>query len=147
MFERFDDSARRVIVLAQDEARKLNHPFIGTEHFLLGLLRQDGVAARALTGLGIDYDAVRARVEQTMGRGTEPTPGHIPFTPTSKRALELSLDESVRLGHGHIGPEHLLLGLVRDQNEAAGMLADLGADARRVRAALGPDDPAQESTR
>jgi ATP-dependent Clp protease ATP-binding subunit ClpC len=136
MFERFDNSARRVIVLAQDEARKLNHPYIGTEHLLLGLLRQDGVAARALTGLGIDYDAVLARVEQAMGRGATPTPSHIPFTPATKRAMERSFEASLALKHSHIGPEHLLLGLVRDENEATAMLADLGADAQRIRDSL-----------
>jgi ATP-dependent Clp protease ATP-binding subunit ClpC len=136
MFERFDDSAKRVVVLAQEEARGLNHPFIGAEHFLLGLLRQEGAAASALSGLGIGYDAVLARVEQSIGRGATPTPSHIPFTPAAKRALERSFEASVALKHSHIGPEHLLLGLVRDENEAAGLLADMGADARRIRDAL-----------
>jgi ATP-dependent Clp protease ATP-binding subunit ClpC len=147
MFERFDDSAKRVIVLAQEEARKLDHPFIGTEHLLLALLRQDSAAARALTGLGIGYDAVLARVEQALGRGATPTPSHIPFTPATKRAVERGFEASVALKHRHIGPEHLLLGLVRDENEATGMLADLGADAQRIRDSLRPDDPGQNSSR
>ena len=135
MFERFTDQARRVIILAQDEARKLSHQFIGTEHFLLGLLHEhsEGVAARALADLGIGYDAVLALVEQALGRGTEPTSGHVPFTADAKRAMEGSLRESIGRRHSYIGPEHLLLGLVRDENDATRMLADLGADAQRVR--------------
>ena len=134
MLERFNDGARRVIVLAQEEARKLNHHFIGAQHVLLGLLREgQGVAARALTDLNIGYDAVLARVEAALGRGTEPTPSHLPFTEGAKHTVEHSLAESLELGHNYIGTEHLLLALVRDENDAARMLTDLGADPPRVR--------------
>ena len=133
MFQRFDIAARRVVVIAQDEARKLSHKSIDTDHLLLGLLREgEGVAARALTGLGIGYDNVLARVEETLGRGAEPTPGHVPFTEAAKGALEHSLKESIGLRHKYIGTEHILLGLLHD-SKAARMLADLGADAQRVR--------------
>jgi ATP-dependent Clp protease ATP-binding subunit ClpC len=134
MFERFTDEARRVIVLAQEEARKLNHAFIDTHHFLLGLLREGhGVAARALTDLDIGYDAVLARVEDALGRGTEPTPSHLPFTEAAKQATEHSLAESLGLGHNYIDTEHLLLALVRDENDATRMLSAMGADQQRVR--------------
>jgi len=134
MLERFNDGARRVIVLAQEEARKLNHHFIGAQHVLLGLLREGhGVAARALTDLNIGYDAVLARVEAALGRGTEPTPSHLPFTEGAKHAVEHCLADSLELGHNYIGTEHLLLALVRDENDAARMLTDLGADPPRVR--------------
>jgi ATP-dependent Clp protease ATP-binding subunit ClpC len=134
MFGLFDDAARRVVVIAQDEARKLNHHSIHTEHLLLGLLREGhGVAARALTGLGIGYDAVLARVEETVGRGAEPAPDHVPFTEAAKRAVEHCLEEALGLRHNHIGTEHILLGLVRDENDAARMLAGMGAGAQRVR--------------
>jgi ATP-dependent Clp protease ATP-binding subunit ClpC len=141
MFERFDDAARRVIVLTQDEARKLNHHFIGTEHLLLALMREGhGAAAAALTGLGLSYDAVLARVDASLGRGATPTPSHLPFTEGTKRAIEHGFEASLGRGDAHIGTEHLLLGLVRDDNEATAMLADLGVDAQRVRDSLGPDD-------
>jgi ATP-dependent Clp protease ATP-binding subunit ClpA len=135
MFERFTDQARRVVVLAQDEARLLNHNHIGTEHILLGLIREgQGVAAEALESLGISLDAVRQQVEEIIGQGQEPPSGHIPFTARAKKVLELSLRESLQLGHNHIGPEHILLGLVR-QGDAVGtqILVRLGADLNRVR--------------
>jgi ATP-dependent Clp protease ATP-binding subunit ClpC len=134
MFGLYDDAARRVVIIAQDEARKLNHHSIDTEHLLLALLREGrGVAARALTGLGIGYDAVLARVEETVGRGAEPTPGHMPFTESAKRAMQYCLEESLGLRHNHIGTEHILLALVRDENAAARILAGMGAAAQRVR--------------
>ncbi len=134
MFKGFDIAARRVVIMAQDEARKLNHHSIDTEHVLLGLLREGhGVAARVLTGLGIGYDAILARVEATVGRGAEPAPGHVPFTEATKRAMQYCLEESLRLKHNHIGTEHILLALVRDENDAARMLADMDVDAQRVR--------------
>src|SRR5215468_8130378 len=104
MFERFTDRARRVIVLAQEEARSLSHNYIGTEHLLLGLIREDeGIAAKALTALDIELDAVRERIEEIIGLGTEQEDGHIPFTPRAKRVLELSLREALQLGHNYIG--------------------------------------------
>ena len=135
MFERFTDRARRVIVLAQEEARKLNHNYIGTEHILLALLYEgEGVAAKALESLGISLDAVRQRVEEIIGRGQEVPSGHIPFTPRAKKVLELSLRESVQLGHDYIGTEHTLLGLIREgDGVAAQVLVKLGADLDRVR--------------
>ena len=134
MFERFNHAARHVIVLAQEEAREFNHHSIDTQHLLLGVLRvRDGVAASALASLGIGYDVVLARVEDTYGRGAEPTPSHIPFTEAAKKAVEHSLEESLELRHNYIGAEHILLALVRDQNDASRMLADLGADAHQVR--------------
>jgi ATP-dependent Clp protease ATP-binding subunit ClpC len=134
MFGLFDDAARRVVVIAQDEALKLNHHSIDTEHLLLGLLREGhGVAARALAGLGIGYDAVLAQVEETVGRGAEPTPGHVPFTAAAKRAVEYCLEESLALRHDHIGTEHILLALVREENDATRILAGMGAGAQRVR--------------
>jgi Clp amino terminal domain, pathogenicity island component len=135
MFERFTDRARRVIVLAQEEARLLDHDYIGTEHILLGLLRErEGVAAKALESLGISLEAVRAEVEQVIGRG-QTTPGpQIPFTPRSKKVLELSLREARSLGHDYIGTEHILLGLIREgEGVAAQVLVKLGADLSRVR--------------
>ena len=115
MFERFTDRARRVLVLAQEEARLLNHSFIGTEHILLGLIHEgEGVAAKALESLGISLEAVREKVEETIGlAGTAPT-GSPPFTPRAKKVLELSLREALQLGHSYIGTEHMLLGLVRE---------------------------------
>jgi ATP-dependent Clp protease ATP-binding subunit ClpC len=135
MFERFTDRARRVVVLAQEEARKLNHNYIGTEHLLLGLIREsEGVAARALESLGISLEAVRHQVHETTGRGQTPKQGHIPFTPRAKKVLELSLRESQQLGHEYIGTEHLLLGLIREgQGVAAQALVTLGADLDRAR--------------
>ncbi|MFF5287993.1 ATP-dependent Clp protease ATP-binding subunit [Paractinoplanes globisporus] len=135
MFERFTDQARRVVVLAQEEARLLNHHYIGTEHLLLGLISEgDGVAAQALTALGVTLEAARLEVEEVIGAGREATGVHVPFTPDAKNVLELSLREALKLGHNHIGPEHILLGLVRDSgNVAAQTLVTLGADPRRVR--------------
>ena len=148
MFERFDDAARRVIVFSQDEARKLSHHFIGTEHLLLALLREGhGVAATALTNLGVGYDAVLARVDASLGRGTTPTPSHLPFTEATKRAMEHSFEESVERGHNHVGTEHLLLGLIRTENEATAMLADMGVDAQRVRDSVGTNDHGPADTR
>jgi hypothetical protein len=124
-----------VVVLAQEEARLLNHDYIGTEHILLGLIQEgDGVAARALQSLGISLDAVRARVEDIIGRGDEQSPSHIPFTPRAKKVLELSLREALQLGHNYIGTEHILLGLIREgEGVAAQVLVELGGDLERVR--------------
>jgi ATP-dependent Clp protease ATP-binding subunit ClpC len=135
MFERFTDRARRVVVLAQDEARRLDHNYIGTEHILLGLVQEgEGVAAQALESLGIGLAAVRHQVEETVGRGKEPPGGHIPFTPRAKKVLELSLREALQLGHDYIGTEHILLGLIREgEGVAAQVLANLGADLNLVR--------------
>jgi hypothetical protein len=135
MFERFTDRARRVVVLAQEEARMLNHNYIGTEHILLGLIRErEGVGARALESLGISLDAVRLQVEGIIGRGQEAPSGHIPFTPRAKKVLELSLREAVQLGHNYIGTEHILLGLIREgDGVAAQVLVRLGAALDRVR--------------
>ena len=135
MFERFTDRARRVVVLAQEEARLLNHDYIGTEHILLGLVHEEqGVAARALTELDISLEAVRTEVEETVGQGTSPSPGHIPFTPRAKKVLELSLREAIQLGHNYIGTEHILLGVIREgEGVAAQVLVKLGAGQERVR--------------
>jgi ATP-dependent Clp protease ATP-binding subunit ClpC len=115
MFERFTDRARRIVVLAGEEARMLDHGWIGTEHILLGLIREgDGYAARSLESLGISLDAVRQQVEEFIGRGQQEPSGHIPFTPRAKKVLELSLRESLQLGHNYIGSEHILLGLLRE---------------------------------
>jgi ATP-dependent Clp protease ATP-binding subunit ClpA len=135
MFERFTDRARRVLVLAQEEARLLNHSFIGTEHILLGLIHEgEGLAAKALESLGISLEAVREKVEETIGpAGSAPT-GSPPFTPRAKKVLELSLREALQLGHNYIGTEHMLLGLVREgEGVAAQVLVSLGADLSRVR--------------
>ncbi len=136
MFERFTDRARRVVVLAQDEARELGHNYIGTEHLLLGLLREgEGMAARALDELGISRTAVREQVVEMVGGGGHAQSGHIPFTPRAKKALELSLREASQLSHDHIGTEHILLGLIREgEGVAAQVLGQLGADLARVRA-------------
>jgi hypothetical protein len=138
MFERFTDRARRVVVLAQEEARHLNHNYIGTEHILLGLIHEgEGVAANALTTLDISLEAVRGEVTQIVGPGTEAPTGHIPFTPRAKKVLELSLREALALGHNYIGTEHILLGLIREgQGVAAQVLVKLGADLPRVRQAV-----------
>jgi Clp amino terminal domain, pathogenicity island component len=135
MFERFTDRARRVVVLAQEEARMLNHNYIGTEHILLGLIHEgQGVAAEALESLGISLDAVRQQVEEIIGQGQEVPSGHIPFTPRAKKVLELSLRESLQLGGSYIGTEHILLGLIREgDGVAAQVLVRLGADLNRVR--------------
>ena len=135
MFERFTERARRVVVLAQEEARMLNHNYIGTEHVLLGLIHEgEGVAARALESLGVSLDAVRQQVEEIIGQGQETPSGHIPFTPRAKKVLELSLREALQLGHEYIGTEHILLGLIREgDGVAAQVLVKLGADLNRVR--------------
>ena len=135
MFERFTDRARRVVVLAQEEARMLDHNYIGTEHILLGLIREgDGVAARVLESLRISLDAVRQKVEEIIGRGEQAPSGHIPFTPRAKKVLELSLREALLLDHNYIGTEHILLGLIREgKGVAPQVLVTLGADLGRVR--------------
>ena len=135
MFERFTDRARRVVVLAQEEARMLNHNYIGTEHILLGLIHEgEGVAAKALESLGISLEAVRSQVEEIIGQGQQAPSGHIPFTPRAKKVLELSLREALQLGHNYIGTEHILLGLIREgEGVAAQVLVKLGADLGRVR--------------
>ena len=135
MFERFTDRARRVVVLAQDEARSLNHNYIGTEHLLLGLITEgEGVAAKALESLDINKDAVRTAVIDIIGEGEKPVEGHIPFTPRAKRVFELSLREALQLGHNYIGTEHLLLGLLKEgEGVASQVLIKLGADLSKVR--------------
>ena len=135
MFERFTDRARRVVVLAQDEGRALNHNYIGTEHILLGLIQEgEGVAAKALESMGISLDAVRTEVKEIIGTGGHPPSGYIPFTPRAKKVLELALREALQLGHKYIGTEHLLLGLIREgEGVAAQVLVKLGADLSRVR--------------
>ena len=135
MFERFTDRARRVVVLAQDEARALNHNYIGTEHLLLGLIHEgEGVAAKALESMDISLDAVRAQVVEIIGEGQSAPSGHIPFTPRAKKVLELSLREALQLGHNYIGTEHILLGLLREgEGVAAQVLTKLGADLSTVR--------------
>jgi Clp amino terminal domain, pathogenicity island component len=139
MFERFTDRARRVVVLAQEEARLLNHNYIGTEHILLGLIHEgEGVAAKALESLGISLEAVRAEVEEIIGQGQTAAIGQVPFTPRAKKVLELSLREALQLGHNYIGTEHILLGLIREgQGVAAQVLVKLGGgDLSRVRGAV-----------
>ncbi|MDO5752937.1 ATP-dependent Clp protease ATP-binding subunit [Arthrobacter sp.] len=135
MFERFTDRARRVVVLAQEEARMLNHNYIGTEHILLGLIHEgEGVAAKALESLNISLDGVREQVQEIIGQGQQAPSGHIPFTPRAKKVLELSLREALQLGHNYIGTEHILLGLIREgEGVAAQVLVKLGADLGRVR--------------
>jgi ATP-dependent Clp protease ATP-binding subunit ClpC len=135
MFERFTDRARRVVVLAQEEARMLNHNYIGTEHILLGLIHEgEGVAGKALVSLGISLEAVRQQVEEIIGQGQQAPSGHIPFTPRAKKVLELSLREALQLSHNYIGTEHILLGLIREgEGVAAQVLVKLGADLNRVR--------------
>src|SRR5881409_905082 len=135
MFERFTDRARRVVVLAQEEARMLNHNYIGTEHILLGLIHEgEGVAAKALESLNISLEAVRQQVEEIIGQGQAAPTGHIPFTPRAKKVLELSLREALQLGHNYIGTEHILLDLIREgEGVAAQVLQKLGADLNRVR--------------
>jgi ATP-dependent Clp protease ATP-binding subunit ClpA len=134
VFEQFTDRARRVIVLAQEEARLLNHNYIGTEHLLLGLDREGGVAAKALELLGIRLEALRSQVEEIIGQGQHAPSGHIPFTPRAKKVLELSLREALQLGHDYIGTEHILLGLIREgEGVAAQVLVRFGADLPRAR--------------
>ena len=135
MFERFTDRARRVVVLAQEEARMLSHNYIGTEHILLGLIHEgEGVAAKALESLGISLEAVRQQVEEIIGQGQYAPSGHIPFTPRAKKVLELSLREALQLNHNYIGTEHILLGLIREGDGVASqVLVKLGADLNRVR--------------
>ena len=135
MFERFTDRARRVVVLAQEEARMLGHNYIGTEHILLGLIHEgEGVAAKALESLGVSQEAVRRQVEEIIGQGERVPSGHIPFTPRAKKVLELALREALQLGHNYIGTEHILLGLIREgEGVAAQVLVKLGADLNRVR--------------
>ncbi|MBD5829746.1 NDP-hexose 4-ketoreductase [Janibacter melonis] len=135
MFERFTDRARRVVVLAQEEARLLNHNYIGTEHILLGLIHEgEGVASKALESLGISLEQVREQVQDIIGPGQQAPSGHIPFTPRAKKVLELSLREALQLGHNYIGTEHILLGLIREgEGVAAQVLVKLGADLGRVR--------------
>src|SRR6202162_112371 len=135
MFERVTDRARRVVVLAQEEARMLNHNYIGTEHILLGLIHEgEGVAAKALESLGISLDAVRSQVEEIIGQGQASPTHHIPFSPRAKKVMELSLREALQLGHNYIGTEHILLGLIREgEGVAAQVLQNLGADLNRVR--------------
>ncbi len=135
MFEKFTDKARRVVVLAQEEAKLLNHNYIGTEHILLGLIHEgEGVAAKALEALGINLEGVREQVQEIIGQGQQAPTGHIPFTPRAKKVLELSLREALQLGHSYIGTEHLLLGLIREgEGVAAQVLTKLGADTNKVR--------------
>src|ERR1700735_2870543 len=135
MFERFTERARQVVVLAQDEARALKHNYIGTEHILLGLLREEeGLAARVLESLDITVEEVRAQVARIVGQGDEVTTGQIPFTPRAKKVLELALREALSLGHNYIGTEHILLGLVREnEGVAARILLDFDADSEKIR--------------
>ena len=137
MFERFTDQARRVVVVAQEESRKLGHDYIGTEHILLGILGAgESVAVQALASLGVSLEAAREQVEEIVGRGSHQVSGHIPFTPRAKKVLELSLREAIQLGHNYIGTEHILLGLIREgEGVAAQVLTRLGADSE-------PDPPA-----
>ena len=138
MFDRFTDRARRVIVLAQDEARMLNHNYIGTEHLLLGLIHEgEGVAAKALESLGVSLEAVRDQVEEIIGQGQQTPTGHIPFTPRAKKVLEYSMREALQINHPYIGTEHILLGLIREgEGVAAQVLIKLGADLNRVRSTV-----------
>jgi ATP-dependent Clp protease ATP-binding subunit ClpC len=135
VFERFTDRARKVVVLAQEEARLLNHNYLGTEHILLGLIGEgEGVAAKALESLGVSLETVRQRVQEITGRGQQAPAGHIPFTPQAKKVMELAMRESTNLGHDYIGTEHILLGLIREgEGVAAQVLVALSADLQRVR--------------
>jgi ATP-dependent Clp protease ATP-binding subunit ClpC len=137
VFERFTDRARRVVVLAQEEARLLNHNYIGTEHILLGLIHEgEGIAARTLDSLGVSLVGMRERIEELIGVGSERlSSGHIPFTPRSKKVLELSLREAMALGHNYIGTEHVLLGLIREgEGVGAQVLTQQGLTLEQVRA-------------
>ena len=134
MFERFTDRARRVVVQAQEEARTLNHNYIGTEHILLGLLHEgEGTGVKALESLGISLDTVRQQVQEIIGQGQQVPSEHIPFTPQAKKVLEMALPESKALGHHYIGTEHILLGLLREGGVAAQVLVKQGIDLNRVR--------------
>jgi ATP-dependent Clp protease ATP-binding subunit ClpC len=135
VFERFTERARQAVVLAQDESRTLKHDYIGTEHLLLGLLREtDGLAARVLENLDVTLEEVRHQVAHIVGPGDEATPGQIPFTPRAKKVLELALREALSLGHNYIGTEHILLGLAREkEGVAARILLDFDADAEKIR--------------
>src|SRR5450759_5973609 len=135
MFERFTDGARLLVVRAQEEARMLHHDYIGTEHILLGLIREgEGVAAKALESLDISLDAVREQVQEIIGQGQQAPYGHFPFTPRAKKVLELSLREALQLGHNYIGTEHILLGLIREgEGTAVQVLIKFGAGLNRVR--------------
>ncbi len=135
MFERFTEQSRQAVVLAQDEARRFNHDYIGTEHLLAALRCDDrGAAARTLESAGITLDAVRGKIETLVGRGQQPPSAHIPFTPQAKKGLELSLREALKLGHNHISTGHLLLGLIgQDDSVAAQVLGGLGADLGQLR--------------
>lgn len=135
MFERFTDRARRVVVHAQEEARRLNHNYIGTEHLLLGLIAEpDTVSANALVSHGVDVSAIRQAVVRIIGEGTEAPSGHIPFTPRAKKVLELTLRESLQMGHNYIGSEHILLGLIREgEGVAAQVLTQLGVNLNDLR--------------
>jgi ATP-dependent Clp protease ATP-binding subunit ClpC len=135
VFERFTDDARRVVVIAQEEARLLQHDYIGTEHILLGLIREgESAGARALASLGVSLPAARSEVERMIGQRESPPTGHIPFTPRAKKVLELSLREALALGHNYIGGEHILLGLIREgEGIAAQVLVKLGADLQSTR--------------
>jgi ATP-dependent Clp protease ATP-binding subunit ClpA len=135
VFERFTDRARRVVVLAQEEARLLDHNYIGTEHILLGIVHEgDGVGAKALESLGIELQAIRVQVLEVVGRGGPAPSGHVPFTPRAKKVLELSLREALQLGHNYIGTEHILLGLIREgDGVAAQVLTALGVELSAVR--------------
>ena len=148
MFERFTDQSRRAVVLAQEEARHLNHNYIGTEHLLAGLRRENrGAAARALESAGITMDAVRAEIEKLIGRGQQAPSGHIPFTPRAKKCLELSLREALNLGHHHIGTGHLLLALIsQDDCVAVQVLGALGADLGQLRARVTRGDRGRTRT-
>lgn len=134
MFERFNDGARRVVILAQAEARILNHHYIGTEHILLGMLHEgEGLAAQALHGVGVSLEDARHQVEDIIGRGEQPMNGHMPFTPRAKKVFELSASEADRLGHNHVGTEHILLGLIaHNEGIARRVLGRLGVDLDRV---------------
>lgn len=135
MFALFTDRARRVVVMAQDEARLLDHAYIGSEHIMLGLIREgEGSGSNVPECIGISLDAARQEVEEIVGRGQQPPGGHVPFTPDAKKALELSLNEAFMLGHDHIGPEHILLGLLRlGEGVAAQVFTRLDVDLERTR--------------
>jgi hypothetical protein len=134
-FDKFTDRARKVLTLAQDEAQRFNHNYIGTEHLLLGLVREgEGVAARVLENMNVELPKVRTAVEFIIGRGDRPVVGEVGLTPRAKRVIELAIDEARRLGHNYIGTEHLLLGLVREgEGIAAGVLESLGVNLDKVR--------------
>ncbi len=135
MFERFTEPARQIVVVAQEEARALKHNYIGTEHVLLGLLREeDGLAARVLSSLDVSLEDVRTQVGRIIGQGDEVTAGEIPFTPRAKKVLDLALREALSLGHNYVGTEHVLLGIAREnEGVASRILLDAGADGETVR--------------